>query len=101
MSRTAKRPRGGNSTKGSTHMGLLGTSLTMPASPDLMNFGFSSVALPICIKIKIVYLGIRQKKIIKKYDSERCGLIVSNIFQKQNWNCVSSVQERNYEYGQV
>lgn len=55
MSRTAKRPRGGKSTKASTHMGLLGTSLTIPASPDLMNLGFSSVALP---RLKDVNLGI-------------------------------------------
>ena len=46
MSRTAKRPRGGNSEKGSTHMGLLGISSTMPASPDLMNLGLLSVDLP-------------------------------------------------------
>merc|ERR1711911_166869 len=47
MSLTAKRPRGGYSEKASTHMGLLGISLTMAASPDLMNLGFSSVALPV------------------------------------------------------
>merc|ERR1712037_900502 len=35
MSPTANLPRGGNSAKGSTHMGLLGSSLTMAASPDL------------------------------------------------------------------
>ena len=46
MSRTAKRPRGGNSWKDSTHIGLLGTRLTMAASPDLIDFGFSSVVLP-------------------------------------------------------
>jgi hypothetical protein len=39
MSRTAKRPRGGYSEYDSTHIGLLGTSLTMQASPDLTNFG--------------------------------------------------------------
>merc|ERR1712037_1028399 len=39
MSLTANLPRGGNSAKGSTHMGLLGISLTMAASPDLMNLG--------------------------------------------------------------
>merc|ERR1719283_67628 len=47
MSRTAKRPRGGYSEKASTHIGLLGTSLTIAASPDLMNFGLSSVDLPV------------------------------------------------------
>ena len=47
MSRTAKRPRGGKSEKASTHMGLLGINSTIPASPDLMNLGFVSVALPI------------------------------------------------------
>ena len=46
MSLTAKRPRGGKSEKASTHMGLLGTSLTIAASPDLMNLGLSSVDLP-------------------------------------------------------
>ena len=47
MSRTAKRPRGGKSEKASTHMGLEGISSTMPASPDLMNLGLASVALPV------------------------------------------------------
>merc|ERR1712224_912449 len=47
MSRTAKRPRGGNSENASTHIGLLGRSLTMAASPDLMNLGLSSVDLPV------------------------------------------------------
>ena len=46
MSLTAKRPRGANSEKGSTHMGLLGISLTIAASPDLMNLGSASVDLP-------------------------------------------------------
>lgn len=46
MSRTAKRPRGGNSEKASTHIGFEGTRLTMAASPDLMLLGFSSVVLP-------------------------------------------------------
>ena len=46
MSRTAKRPRGGKSEKASTHMGLEGTSSTMPASPDLINLGLASVDLP-------------------------------------------------------
>ena len=40
-------PRGGKSVNGSTHMGLLGVSLTMAASPDLMNFGLSSTDLPV------------------------------------------------------
>merc|ERR1711928_35499 len=47
ISLTANLPRGGNSAKGSTHMGLLGSSLTMAASPDLMNLGASSVDLPV------------------------------------------------------
>merc|ERR1712240_16626 len=47
MSRTANLPRGGYSEKASTHIGLLGTSLTMAASPDLMNLGLSSVDLPV------------------------------------------------------
>merc|ERR1719431_926379 len=47
MSLTANLPRGGNSEKGSTHMGLEGISFTMAASPDLMNLGASSVDLPV------------------------------------------------------
>ena len=47
MSRTANLPRGGNSEKGSTHMGLLGVSMTIAASPDLMNLGLSSVDFPV------------------------------------------------------
>merc|ERR1711892_107477 len=47
MSLTANLPRGANSLKGSTHMGLDGTSTTMAASPDLMNLGLSSVDLPV------------------------------------------------------
>ncbi len=46
MSRTAKRPNGGNSWKDSTHKGLVGTKVMMAASPDFMAFGFSSVVLP-------------------------------------------------------
>lgn len=34
MSRTAKRPKGGNSENDSTHNGLDGTKLTIAASPD-------------------------------------------------------------------
>merc|ERR1719383_338120 len=51
MSRTAKRPRGGNSENASTHMGLLGISLTMAASPDLTNLGLSSMDLPVRLSI--------------------------------------------------
>merc|ERR1712149_119909 len=47
MSRTAKRPKGGKSEKASTHMGLEGMSCTMAASPDLMDLGLVSVALPV------------------------------------------------------
>ena len=46
MSRTANRPRGGNSWKDSTHKGLVGTRVIIAASPDLMALGFSSVVLP-------------------------------------------------------
>merc|ERR1740128_863822 len=35
------------SVKASTHMGLLGVSRTMAASPDLMNLGLFSVDLPV------------------------------------------------------
>ncbi|VVC95234.1 unnamed protein product [Leptidea sinapis] len=47
MSRTAKRPRGGNSWKDSTHRGFDGTRLTIAASPDLIDLGLSSVDLPV------------------------------------------------------
>lgn len=47
MSRTAKRPKGGNSEKASTHKGLDGTKLMMAASPDLMALGLASVVLPV------------------------------------------------------
>lgn len=46
MSRTAKRPSGGNSWNDSTHSGLVGTRMMIAASPDLMALGFSSVVLP-------------------------------------------------------
>ena len=46
MSRTAKRPSGGYSAKDSTHIGLDGVRVTMAASPDLTNLGFSSRVLP-------------------------------------------------------
>lgn len=42
ISRTAKRPNGGNSWKDSTQSGLLGTNMTIAASPDLIDFGLSS-----------------------------------------------------------
>merc|ERR1719431_1213132 len=47
MSRTANLPKGGNSEKGSTPIGLLGGRRTIEASPDLMNLGLSSVDLPV------------------------------------------------------
>ncbi|CAD0195330.1 unnamed protein product [Chrysodeixis includens] len=47
MSRTAKRPSGGNSWKDSTHSALVGTSVTMAASPDFIDFGSTSVVLPV------------------------------------------------------
>merc|ERR1711954_451932 len=47
MSLTANLPRGANSLKGSTHIGLLGINFTIAASPDLMNLGLSSVDLPV------------------------------------------------------
>lgn len=46
MSRTAKRPSGGNSWNDSTQSGLVGVRMMMAASPDLIAFGFSSVVLP-------------------------------------------------------
>lgn len=46
ISRTANRPRGGNSVKVSTHIGFWGTRSTMAASPDFTNLGLSSSFLP-------------------------------------------------------
>merc|ERR1712072_404884 len=46
MSRTAKRPSGGYSVNGSTHIGFDGSRMAMQASPDLTNLGFSSSTLP-------------------------------------------------------
>ncbi len=46
ISRTAKRPRGGYSVNDSTTMGLVGSQVTMQASPLLTNAGFSSRVLP-------------------------------------------------------
>merc|ERR1719273_2630001 len=42
-----KLPRGGNSEKASTHMGLEGINSTIAASPDLMDLGLVSVAFPV------------------------------------------------------
>merc|ERR1712078_510027 len=39
MSRTAKRPSGANSPYASKHMGLVGVSATMAASPVFTEFG--------------------------------------------------------------
>merc|ERR1712224_423721 len=47
MSRTAKRPRGGNSVNVSTQRGFVGSRLTMQASPVFTNFGFFSRTLPV------------------------------------------------------
>jgi hypothetical protein len=49
MSLTANLPRGGYSEKTSTHMGFWGTNLIMAASPDLTNFGSSSITLPVLL----------------------------------------------------
>lgn len=47
ISRTAKRPSGGNSWKLSTHNGFVGIKFMIAASPDFIAFGFSSVVLPV------------------------------------------------------
>jgi len=47
ISRTAKRPNGGNSWKLSTHNGFDGTKLMIAASPDLIDLGYASVVLPV------------------------------------------------------
>ncbi|KAJ0858368.1 hypothetical protein HanRHA438_Chr13g0600281 [Helianthus annuus] len=46
MSRTANRPSGGYSAKVSTTMGLVGSILTIPASPFFKNLGSFSSSLP-------------------------------------------------------
>ena len=46
ISLTANLPRGGKALNYSTHIGLLGTSLTIAASPYLINFGSSSIKTP-------------------------------------------------------
>jgi len=51
MSLTANLPRGGYSEKTSTHIGLVGTNLIIAESPVLMNFGSSSIALPVLLSI--------------------------------------------------
>jgi hypothetical protein len=49
ISLTANLPSGGYSEKTSTHIGFYGTSLIMAASPDLTNFGSSSITLPVLL----------------------------------------------------
>jgi hypothetical protein len=49
MSLTANLPRGGYSEKISTHIGFVGTNLTIAASPDLTYFGSSSMTLPVLL----------------------------------------------------
>jgi hypothetical protein len=51
ISLTANLPNGGYSAKLSTHIGLVGTKLTIAASPDLMNFGSSSRTAPFLLSI--------------------------------------------------
>jgi len=49
ISLTANLPSGGYSENISTHIGFVGTNLTMAASPDLTNFGSSSMTLPVLL----------------------------------------------------
>merc|ERR1712216_1108325 len=51
MSLTANLPSGGKRANGSTTIGLDGGILTIPASPDLMDFGNSSVIAPVLLSI--------------------------------------------------
>ena len=51
ISLTANLPRGGYSEKVSQHIGLVGFMITKAESPFLMNFGSSSVALPVLLSI--------------------------------------------------
>jgi len=51
MSLTANLPSGGNSLNDSTTIGLDGIILTIAASPDLIDFGNSSVTLPVLLSI--------------------------------------------------
>jgi len=47
ISLTANLPKGGKSLKVSITMALAGTILTIAASPFFINFGFSSIILPV------------------------------------------------------
>jgi len=51
MSLTANLPRGGYSEKISQHIGLVGTMVTIAASPVLTNFGSSSRTAPLRLSI--------------------------------------------------
>lgn len=51
MSLTANLPRGGNSENTSQDIGLEGSIITIPASPDLRNLGFSSITVPFLLSI--------------------------------------------------
>ena len=51
ISLTANLPRGGYSTKVSTHIGLVGFIIMSAESPFLINLGSSSVAFPVLLSI--------------------------------------------------
>lgn len=51
MSLTANLPKGGYSVKVSQHMGLVGFKMIKAESPFLIDFGYSSVALPVLLSI--------------------------------------------------
>ena len=51
ISLTANLPNGGYSENISTHIGLVGTKVTIAASPVLMNFGSSSITAPFLLSI--------------------------------------------------
>jgi hypothetical protein len=51
ISLTANLPRGGYSEKASQHIGLVGSNLTIQASPDFTNLGSTSSSLPVRLSI--------------------------------------------------
>jgi hypothetical protein len=59
ISLTANRPSGGYSEKVSQHMGLLGFMMIKAESPFFIDFGSSSVALPVLLSIlHLIYANL-------------------------------------------
>ena len=79
MSRTAKRPRGGNSWKDSTHIGFDGIRVMMAASPDLIALGFSSVVLPVRENNINVYEKVLQVMTMEENFQSICYFRIVNL----------------------